>query len=67
MLKKKDPTTHIFIRGISVKNRDFINRLAKKYNYKLGEVINTLLDKQRSQYDRKGHSKRSIRTNSKSK
>jgi len=63
MLKRKEPTTDLFVRAIKVKNKKFLNTLAKEYDYKVGEVLNTLLDKQRSIYEnRKANRKRSVRT-----
>jgi len=63
MLKKKEPTTQLYVRGITIKNKKFLNVLAKEYNYKMGEVLNSLIETQRSKYE----SGRKRRTSSKSK
>lgn len=45
MLKKKEETTILFIRGISLSNKKFLEKTYKKLNYRtVGELLNAIID-----------------------
>jgi len=67
MLKSRGARTNMYVRNISEINKKFVTEIAAKYGYKIGEVIDHILDDQRRIYGKsRQNGKRSIRAITKS-